>query len=157
MSRTLRRRDRSGSIVVLALFLMVIMLSIVALAVDIGYLQVASSELQRSADAAAIAATWELLNAQGPQAGMTPSSMAAIQSAAGQYAGLNTVTKAAPALGYGDCRIGELGTPFNKTAPLTFNNPLAYNAVNVRVRRDAQQNGQIGLFFSKVMGATLRR
>lgn len=45
MSRTLRRRDRSGSIVVLALFLMVIMLSIVALAVDIGYLQVASSEL----------------------------------------------------------------------------------------------------------------
>ena len=42
--------------------MMVGMLAMLALAVDVGYLCLARDQLQRSADAAAIAAAWELVD-----------------------------------------------------------------------------------------------
>ncbi len=55
---------RRGSIAILAAFLMVLVFSILAFSVDIGLLYVNRAELQRSADAAAIAATNQLLEQQ---------------------------------------------------------------------------------------------
>ena len=56
-----KRLKRAGTILVLSAALMVIMFGMIAFAVDIGYISVVSTELQRSADAAASAAANMLL------------------------------------------------------------------------------------------------
>ena len=146
------RPERSGNIAVLSVFFLVVMLSVIALAVDVGYLQCASTESQRSADAAAIAATWKLLDQMGPNANVTSATLATVQSTATQYAALNHVANAAPGLAAGDVDVGQLGPPYNGTVPLSFSNPNQFNAVTVRVRRTAQDNGEVSLFFAKVFG-----
>src|SRR5690606_39260794 len=55
------RRERRGSIVVLVAVLMVVLLGFGAFAVDVAQMQAYKSELRRTADAAALAATQELL------------------------------------------------------------------------------------------------
>ena len=57
-SRNYRTR-RKGSVVVLTAFMMVAMFAMLAFAVDIGFYQATQTQLQRTADAAAIAATGE--------------------------------------------------------------------------------------------------
>ena len=54
-------KSRSGSIVVLSAFLIVLLLGMVAFAVDVGYILVVGAEMQRTADSASMAAAWELL------------------------------------------------------------------------------------------------
>jgi len=149
--RAVRRpSERSGSILVITLLMMVAMLIIVAMAVDLGYVQVAATEMQRSADAAAEAAAWNLLNAQSPGRTVSQSTLDAVRSTAGQYAGLNRVAQAAPGLALEDAVIGSLVYPYSHTS-LTFGDLSRYNAVSVHVRRTASQNGEIGLFFARVM------
>ena len=58
-------RDRRGTVLVLSSFLIIAMLGCLAFAIDLGYLNVVKSELQRSADAAAVAMT--RLHEPGPQ------------------------------------------------------------------------------------------
>ena len=63
-----RRRaklPRRAAIAVLAAFFAVVMAIFIALAVDIGYIAVARTELQRTADSAALAAAAELLQCSG--------------------------------------------------------------------------------------------
>ena len=57
--RRLRPEDRRGAISVLAALLAVVVLAMVAFAVDTGYILSNKQELQRTADAAAMAACWE--------------------------------------------------------------------------------------------------
>jgi len=146
------RPERSGNIAILSVFLLVVMLSVIALAVDVGYLQCASTESQRSADAAAIAATWKLLDQMGPNASVTSATLATVQSTATQYAAANRVANAAPGLAAGDVHVGQLGPPYNGTVALTYDTPNQFNAVTVNVRRTASDNGEVSLFFAKVMG-----
>ena len=128
------------------------MLSVVALAVDIGYLNVVDSELQRSADASAMAATWKLLDYQPPASSVTSSSITVIECTARQYAALNAIGNAAPALGLEDAQVGYLAYPFSGGGALSFSTPSKFNAVTIRVRRSDEQNGAVGLFFARVMG-----
>ena len=53
---------RRGNILVLTGFFMIVMVALLAMGIDIGYLQNAKVELQKSADAACIAAAWELID-----------------------------------------------------------------------------------------------
>ncbi len=141
---------RRGNVVVITVLLMFSVLVIVALAVDVGFLHVARTQLQRSADAAAIAATWRLLESTGPGHALPDTS--AVSDTAAQYAALNAVVNAAPALAADDITIGRLPYPFNRSVDLLFDQPSLFNAVKVRVRRTNQQNGPVGLFFARVMG-----
>lgn len=141
---------RRGNVVVITVLLMFSLLVVVALAVDVGFLQVARTQLQRSADAAAIAATWRLLESTGP--GSTVPDTSAVRATAAQYGGLNAVVNAAPALAADDTTIGRLPYPFNRSVELLLDQPSLFNAVKVRVRRTSQQNGPVGLFFARVMG-----
>jgi Flp pilus assembly protein TadG len=54
------KTDRRGGVLVLTAFLMIALMSMIAFAVDLGYLEVTKVELQRAADSAAIAGAWEL-------------------------------------------------------------------------------------------------
>jgi Flp pilus assembly protein TadG len=58
----MRRRERRGSIVVLVAVFMVVLLGFGAFAVDVSQMQAYKSELRRTADAAALAATLQLLD-----------------------------------------------------------------------------------------------
>src|SRR6187551_2379929 len=55
-------KDRRGAIILLTAILMVLLVSAIALVVDLGYLYVGRAELQRSADSAALAAAAALID-----------------------------------------------------------------------------------------------
>jgi Flp pilus assembly protein TadG len=57
---SMRMQNRKGSVIVLVALLMVVLLGVGALAVDISQMQAYKSELQRTADAAALAAAMQL-------------------------------------------------------------------------------------------------
>jgi len=145
--------QRSGSILVLTAVMLVALFALLAFAVDLGYLEVVRTELQRSADAAAIAAAWELIDPNSLSGNGNPSvAMEHARTKASQYTGLNLVGNQASSLAQSDVVIGQLATPSNRNALMTFDNPGMYNAVQVSVRRTADQNGEVPLFLARVMG-----
>ena len=148
-----RSRRRKGNILVLSVFLMILMMAMVAFAVDIGYLCVVRNELQRSADAAADAACWDLINSSGPAGTTNFTAMTeSARATAAQYASLNQVMKQSPSLGTSDVEVGYIANPQDPTSPFLTNSLLAPNAVRVNVLRTSQQNGQVPLFFGRVLG-----
>src|SRR5947209_2464207 len=99
----LRWKHRKGNIVALTAVLMVVLMGFLALAVDVGYLYTVRDELQRSADAAAIAAAWELIDKDGQTGTETVTALTTSAAAkAAQFASLNLVASTAPALASDD-------------------------------------------------------
>ncbi|MBI2825113.1 MAG: hypothetical protein HYX69_10545 [Planctomycetia bacterium] len=151
--------NRRGAVVVLAAILMIVLLGMVAFAMDLGYLVNARTELQRSADSAAIAATWELIDDQpGPNMDLSDEIAKARQFAA-QYASLNFVCSSSPGVNQnasnstsGDVVVGYLQNPSDPSQQMTFANQNQYNSVQVTVRRSAAENGEVPMFFGRVLG-----
>jgi hypothetical protein len=133
---------------------MIAMLVIIALAVDIGYLSCVDTELQRTADAAAIAATWRLVEQERSGSPVDYSALAEIASTANQYAALNRVANAGVTLSASDTVVGELPYPFSSASTMSFGDPNRFNAVKIRIRKssDAAGNGPVPLFFARIMG-----
>jgi hypothetical protein len=132
---------------------MVVMMGLLAFAVDLGYLYVARDQLQRSADAAALAGAWELIDENAPAGNSCPwETEVAARNVAGQYAGLNRVFQRCPGLSQDDVQVGYLADPWDpaSTVAPAYLNPA--NAVQVRVRRTADQNGEVPLFFARALG-----
>jgi Flp pilus assembly protein TadG len=160
MNRSRKILRRRGNVLVLTAFLMIVMVAFIAFALDLGYLQNARGELQKSADAAAMAAAWELID-DGSWLGeinMTDNIVAA-RNRAIQFAGLNEVCASAPALDpnyansqSGDVVVGYLADTSNYEAPLDTTDPTKYNAVQVRVRRTSTQNGEVPMFWGRALG-----
>jgi Flp pilus assembly protein TadG len=147
------RVRRRGNVLVLCALLMVGLLAMVAFAVDIGYILVAKDQLQRTADASALAAAWELVDATAPMGGANSSSTVTTnaRNIATQYANYNQVLKHSPALSSSDVVVGTMTNPQDPTCPLVTGGTRP-NAVQVRVRRTADQNGEVSLFFAPVLG-----
>ncbi len=152
------RRNRRGAIIVASALFMVAMLGIVAFCVDVGYLANATTELQRTADASALAGAYKLINfsAPGPNYSQT-SQIANARESAVQYAALNSVCGAASSISSnsansaeGDIVIGSISTPTIPGTPLTFNNSNLSNAVQVTVSRTAGANGEVPMFFGPI-------
>jgi hypothetical protein len=132
---------------------MVAVLAMVAFAVDVGYLLVARTELQRSADAAALAATWEFAKTGEPEL-LTQKA----RSAASRFAALNVVTGDSLTLERntanrqeGDIVAGSL-EDLSHPEVLDTSDPALYNAVRVRARKTGDRNGEVPLFFARVFG-----
>ena len=147
------RRRRVGSILVLTAVMMVLMFALLAFAVDIGYVALVRTQMQSAADAAAMAATWDLLDGRT----LTPTaSAAAIQdvakSSARYFTQLNPAGQVPLALLDSDITFGRLDLLAGDDAPLTFVDPNNYNATQVRVRRNADINGEVPTFFVRVVG-----
>ena len=149
----LRSRRRKGNILVLSVFLMILMMAMVAFAVDIGYLCVVRNELQRSADAAADAACWDLINSSGPAGTTNYTTMTvSAKATATQFASLNQVMKHSPTLGANDVEVGYIANPRDPSSPFLTDSVLAPNAVRVKILQNGEQNGSVPLFFGKVLG-----
>ncbi len=151
--RSNQRRNRRGNVLVLTAVLMVFMMGLLAFAVDLGYLYVTRTELQRSSDAAALAAAWQLLEEEGTISRYEfsgPSEL--VDAQAREYATANRVAGKGSDLAASDIIVGRLDTPTSPLEEMRFDDPTLFNVVRVRVRKTADQNGQVPLFFAKVWG-----
>jgi hypothetical protein len=153
---TPKPNDRRGAVVVLAAFFMVVMIAFIAMAVDLGYIQNVRTELQRSADSAAMAGAWELVADGAP--GLTDDTATA-RTAAAAFAGYNPVCKTAPGVDLnaanshsGDIVVGYIADISDPNATLDTSDPTKFNAVQVRVRRTSGSNGEVPLFFARALG-----
>ena len=145
------RPNRRGATLVLAVCCLIVIMAFSALVVDIGYLNNARVELQRSADAAALAACWEM-GLQYANGKTTQEVSQLASQKAVSFAGLNPVTNSAPLLEMADFQVGYMGDMTQRNAPLDTSDPNNFNAVEVRLRRTAQTNGQVRTFFARALG-----
>ncbi len=152
-----RARNRQGTMAVLAALFLVILLACVAFAVDLGYLCLARSQAQNAADAAAMAAAWKMLDEKRAHGTAAFAELVAeAQDTAGTFAAANKVAGQAPQVGLnprnalgGDLVFGRMTSDGQMTTSV---DPLAWNSVFVRVRRDAKLNGPVSLFFARSLG-----
>jgi Flp pilus assembly protein TadG len=150
--------ERRGSIAVLAAFFAVVMAIFIALAVDIGYIAVARTELQRSADSAALAAAAELLQCSSAEQ-WSDKQEHQVRRMARQFVQSNSVANATPTIDLnfsqspdGDLLLGEVADWGAGERTFRVSRPGEYNAVQVRVARNQRINGEVRLFFANVMG-----
>lgn len=128
-------------------------MGLLAFSIDLGYLYVSRDQMQRSADAAAIAACWDLVDGDAPT-GFTNLATTATKAraTATTYASLNKVLNASPTLAANDVTVGYLANPSDPKSTMVTSGSFTPNAVNVRVQRSAAQNGSVPLFFGRVLG-----
>jgi Flp pilus assembly protein TadG len=158
--RRRRQEARKGAVSVLAVFMFVMFLCIIALSVDLGYLMMANTELQRTADSAALAATWELIDDESISGGLDLSDeIAQARVKATQFVALNRVCAKAPTVDPnegnetdGDVLVGYLSNPSDAACAMTYDDPDRFNAVRVKVRKTAASNGEVPLFFARIWG-----
>ena len=151
---------RRGAITVLSAMMTVVLLGMVAFAVDLGYVLSSKQELQRTADATALAACWEfgqeLANGKTPADAINAARLVAVQ-----YAGDNSVGGINPAINVnsandtsGDLVFGQLTNFYDASESLNTAQPAGFNAVRMLVRRDSSLNGETPYFFARVFGLT---
>jgi Flp pilus assembly protein TadG len=137
---------RRGVIVVFAALLMIPLLGLVALAVDYGYLCVVKTDLQRSADAAALAAVRDLVpNSNGVQ------DLDAVKATLRQYAAANVTNSSGFTVLDSDIEIGRYD-PATVYTNFTILSTGTFDTVRVTLRRDTQANSPVSLFFARLLG-----
>lgn len=124
--------SRRGNIAVLSAVLMVVLLGMVAFAVDVGYIHNTNAELKRTADAAALAGVSVLVDGTD----------AAYQTVA-DYVAANPVNEVTVSPSETEIETGMWDDEARTFTP-SSETPTA---IRVRVRRDDQ-----GLFFARVLG-----
>lgn len=156
------RSSRRGTIIVLAAVLMVVMLGVIAFAVDIGRIVMVRSELQTVADSAALAGVSQLLDRDALRGTPNPSArISAARAEARRYANMNRaggalidLTSNSDNAVDGDFVVGHLPRPSDQSS--VFNTTtFPYNAVSVTARRSREQNGSLRLFFAPILGREL--
>jgi Flp pilus assembly protein TadG len=152
-------RDRRGNVLVLTAFMMICLVAMLAFAVDLGYVYVSSAELQRAADAAAIAAAWELIDTDYGATPNVTNDLPQARTIAAQFVAHNPVcNKSAeiePNEGNsedGDIVFGYMSDVTNPVQPLDLASLTQANAVQVRVRRTTDLNGEVPFFFARALG-----
>lgn len=152
-------RNRRGSIMLLAVGLLFMLFAFAAFAIDIGYISLTKAELQKSADAAALAANLELYDGWGPGASKTQQEVAeaaraaAVAVAAANAAGGLPGTYVDPNL---DVRLGHRQWNPGEGAWEINWGDTPYNVVEVTTRRNnlGSLNGDrpLDLWFAPILG-----
>jgi hypothetical protein len=144
--------------------LMLVLLAIVTFVVDIGYVAVARSEAQNTADAAALAGMSKLAERLksarivGGIPEQTAADLALAREETKAIALRNPVGAQAVDLQDADIEIGYMAAPYDHSSDTLDtsgwpNRP--YNAVRVTVLRDeSRAGGPLSLFFGKVLGTS---
>ena len=129
---------------ILVAMLTIPMLAMVAFSVDYGYLLKVRTDLQRCADATALAAVQDLIpTANGSQ------DLAAVRAAIRTYAAENFDN--AFLISDADIEIGRFD-PATIYSKVTLLKSGTYDAVRVTLRRDGQVNPNVTLFFAPILG-----
>ena len=148
-----RIQHRRGATLVLSVFLMFALFGFVAFSIDIGYLAQSRAEIQRTADAAAMAGCWELYAGMESGSGFQ-GSQAAARLAAANMASLNPVCRSSPSVDSSaesqDVQVGYFANPRIDTVSNDSSQP--YFGVQVKVSRTHEKNGEIPFFFGRIFG-----
>ena len=119
--------------------LFIVMLGMVAFAVDLGYIGMVKTQLQAAADSAALAA-----------AGASNLSQDGMVQVAQAFAQYHQVAGRKVVLNTGDVQFGTWDTT-SKTFTVALAGQME-TAVRVTVKADAASGGNVGLFFGRVLG-----
>jgi hypothetical protein len=141
-----RHHRRRGAIAVLAGLLLTFLIGMVAFAVDYGYLVKVRTDLQRAADAAALAAVQDLIpTTYGWQ------NTYLTRATASAYAQRN-LKDSTFHIADADIEIGRFD-PDTIYSQVTFLPTGPYDTVRVTLRRDGVSNPLVPLFFACVLGS----
>lgn len=145
------KKHRGGNVLMLTCFMLVTIFGLLAFAVDLGIAYSNRAEMQRTADAAALAAVSSLLEQRvnDPMAGTYSDALAKAEAAA--FAAQNAVGRVSPALADADVEVGVL-TDANDPASLIMPGFGLSSTARVTVRRDAALNGETPFFFGQLFG-----
>ena len=150
----LRLNNQKGVTALLVTLIMVILLSIIALAIDYGYGVVTRNELQNVADGAALAAArrlgiiYEGMPYEAQQTYDATSDSGTIKQVAKDVALINSAGGKNITINDVDIIIGQWISA-TKTLTPTMDQP---DAVMVKARRDGAANGPITTFFARILG-----
>lgn len=146
--RVKHQEKRKGAVVVKTALLLIPMMAMLSLAVDYGFLLKVRTDLQRSADLAALAGVRDLVpDANGNQ------NPADVRATVKQYADANIEDVTNFKVLDSDIEIGRYD-PSTIYSSVTILNDGVFDTVRVTVRRDAAANSRVSLFFSRVLGIT---
>jgi Flp pilus assembly protein TadG len=153
-----QRKHRRGTIAIMSAVLAIVLVGMVAFSVDIGYVLSAKEELQRTADASALAACWEYGQKIADGYSSTDAAQLA-RTTAVQYGLLNEVTNHGLIVdpntsnsAEGDVVFGYIADFSDSNSPFQTDNPSLYNAVRVRTHKQESANGEVPYFFARVFG-----
>jgi len=136
---------RRGVIVVLAAVMMATLVGLLAFAVDYGYLLKIRTDLQRSADASALAAVRDLIRKDDGTQDLNQA-----RETARTYA-RNNLNDASFQVESGDIEIGRFD-PQSIYSNVTLLNSGTFDTVRVTLRRDGASNPTVPLFFARLLG-----
>jgi hypothetical protein len=134
LSRTSHSPDRRGAVIVMAAVMMVVLLAMVAFAVDSGYMLSVRTELQRAADAGAMAGAGGLIN------GVSAARAEALRFVRMNSAGARTISDSDVTVEFGQ---------WNKTTKAFTVDPDDASAVRISINQ-----GNNSVFFGRVLGRT---
>lgn len=140
-------RERKGAAAVFGLILTLSLVTLLAITIDHGRIVVGTTELRRSADAAAMAGCWEMYDGQVDQRSSS-SIETDSQLAANNAAVVNTVGQESPAISGEQFEMGTYGVDQSWDT----SDPSSYNAVRVTLSRSSASNGELPLFFGAFTG-----
>jgi len=153
-----QKQQRRGTIVIMGAVLAIVMLAMVAFSVDVGYVLTAKEELQRTADASALAACWDYGKSLSKGQTYTLATQTA-RSTASNYASYNQITKSPTQIDTntsnspgGDVVFGYISDLGGAANNFQTGTTTSYNAIQVRVRKDANLNGKVPYFFARIFG-----
>jgi Flp pilus assembly protein TadG len=163
----LQNKKRRGAVAVLTAILMVVLLGMVAFAVDVGWMSLSQSELQNAADAAALAGAGQLMspsvqfslpkNTATNQASILSAAETSAKTYAKNFASYNRAGGVSSlVLLDSDIEFGltdSNGNYTKYTGNATYANSFP-NTIKVTLRLDSTSggNGPLGLFFGSVLG-----
>lgn len=146
-----RSNGRRGAAVALVAVTGTVMMGFVALSIDVGTMYVAQVELQRTADAAALAGASMYFTDVG-LGGNSFSMVTAAWQRSDAMARSNTILSRSPHLASADVSLGQYDLA---AMPATLGSGKPWNAARVRVcRTTGSENGPIPLFFAGLWGRT---
>lgn len=168
MSRSFPMRvRRTGAVAPFVAVMLVVLLGMLAFSTDLGYYTVVRTEAQSAADSASMAGAAklfdrEVISTRGVIGGFPLQDSADVQAAkqeARKFAALNKVGGLPADLHDSDIDVGYLANPydhsrFNEQGEMEQGGWPArpYNAVRVRVRRDASHGGGLATAFGRLLG-----
>lgn len=138
---------------VLGVILLAFLGGMLAFGIDVGFVKATHSELQRCSDAAAMAGCWQMYE-QKTQNASEEWMLYQVGRETQLYAAQNMVLGARPVLMTGNEPDFQIGTYDWSTGSFRAgaNTPSDYNAVRVVVKRTANSNGPVPLFFASLFG-----
>jgi hypothetical protein len=149
-------KSRKGAAMIFAAFLMSVLICMLALSIDIGYIAASKAEARRTADAAALAGAWQILDSiqQNKNSDVL---LDDVNDTVANIANLNPVCNRGPSLSTTgqntDVFLGYLAS-LDPSATVVSDSNNPYRSVRDRLRKNEASNGQVPLFFARFFGMT---